>query len=178
MNINVSLAKWNAATTLRSVSTVFLLLIPLQAGLSWGKATPQFIISKKGFHHTWRISLILLHTFAKWLMAISFSTSLSSREAFCICIQLFAVIVWHPDNIVLCPLPPLWLSLFGNFVPYMNPAFSMHTDLAMSLRGTRTRARTYKCDMTAEDAFSRLWDEFKHLVDEADHLDDAKHIVS
>jgi len=110
--------------------------------LSSEKAAPQFTFSKKGSYHSRRISLILLHTFAKCLLALSISTSLGSRKAYRICIQLVTAIVLHPHQTLLRPLPDLWLSLYVMFVPYMNCAFSLDTDSATSSRGTRTRART------------------------------------
>jgi hypothetical protein len=110
--------------------------------LSSEKAAPRFTFSKKGSYHSRRISLILLHTFAKCLLALSISTSLGSRKAYRICIQLVTAIVLHPHKTLLRPLPDLWLSLYVKFVPYMNRAFSLDTDSATSSRGTRTRART------------------------------------
>jgi len=110
--------------------------------LSSEKAAPRFTFSKKGSYHSRRISLIVLHTFAKCLLALSISTSLGSRKAYRICIQLVTAIVWHTHKTLLCPLPDLWLSLHVKFVPYMNCAFSLDTDSATSSRCTRTRART------------------------------------
>ena len=112
--------------------------------LSSEKATPQFKFSKKGSYHSCRISLILLYTFTKCFLARSISTSLGSRKAYRICIQLVKAIVLHPDNTLRRPLPDLWLPLHVKFVPYMNSAFSCDTDSAKSSRGTRTRARTNK----------------------------------
>ena len=146
--------------------------------LSSEKAAPRFTFSKKGSYHSRRISLILLHTFAKCLLALSISTSLGSRKAYRICIQLVTAIVLHPHKTLLRPLPDLWLSLYVKFVPYMNRAFSLDTDSATSSRGTRTRARTNEWDMTAEHAFSCLCDELKRSVDESGRLDDAKQIAS
>jgi len=110
--------------------------------LSWEQAAPRFPFSKKGSYLSCRISLILLHTFAKWLVALSFSTSRGSRKAYRIWIQLVTAIVLHPHKTLLHPLPYLWLSLYVKFVPYMNHAFSLDTDSATSSRSTRTRART------------------------------------
>jgi hypothetical protein len=93
--------------------------------LSSEKAAPRFTFSKKGSYHSRRISLILLHTFAKCLLALSISTSLGSRKAYRICIQLVTAIVLHPHKTLLRPLPDLWLSLYVKFVPYMNRAFSL-----------------------------------------------------
>jgi len=76
------------------------------------------------------------------LITLSFSTSLESEKAYRICIQLVAAIVLHPHKALLCRLPELWLPLFVNFVPYLNRAFSLDSDSAMSLLGTRTRAST------------------------------------
>jgi len=110
--------------------------------LSSEKAAPRFTCFKKGSYHSRRISLILLHMFAKCLLALSIPTSLGSRNADRICIQLVTAIVLHPHKTLLCPLPDLWLSLYVKFVPYMDRAFSLDTDSATSSRGTRTRART------------------------------------
>jgi len=110
--------------------------------LSSEKAAPRFTFSKKGSYHSRSISLILLHTFAKCLLALSISTSLGSQKSYRICIQLITVIVLHSHKTLLRPLPDLWLSLYVKFVPYMNRAFSLDTDSATSSRGTRTRART------------------------------------
>jgi len=46
MKIHVSLAKWNVATTSRSVSTVFELLTPFQAGSPWKKAHRDLLFPK------------------------------------------------------------------------------------------------------------------------------------
>jgi len=106
------------------------------------KAEPRFTFSKTGSYHSRRISLILLQTFPKCLLALSILTSLGSRKTYRICIQLVTAIVLHPHKTLLRPLPDLWLSLYVKFVPYMNRAFSLDTDSATSSRGTRTRART------------------------------------
>ena len=108
--------------------------------LSSEKAALRFTFSKKGSYHSSRISLILLLTFAKCLLALSISTSLGSRKAYRICIQLVTAIVLHPHKTLLRPLPDLWLSLYVKFVPHMNRPFSLDTDSATSSRGTRTRA--------------------------------------
>jgi len=141
-NIHVSLAKCNVATTLRSVLMVLELLIPLQTGQSSEKAAPQFTFSKKGPYHSHKISLILLHMFAKCLIALSFSTSLGSQTAYCICIQLATAFVLHPHKTLLCPLPDLLLSLFVKFVLCTNSAFSLDTYPATSSQSTSTRATT------------------------------------
>ena len=110
--------------------------------LSLENATLRFTFSTKGSYHSRRIPLILHHTCAKCLLALSISTSLGSREAYPICIQLVMAIVLHPHNTLLGPLPDLWLSLYVKFVRYMNRAFSLDTDSVTSSWGTRTRART------------------------------------
>ena len=110
--------------------------------LSLEKAAPRFTFSKKGSYHSRRISLILLHTFAKCLLALSISTSLGSRKAYRICIQLVTAIVLHPHKTLLRPLPDLWFLLVVKFVPYMNCAFSFNTDQVIPLQGSRTRSRT------------------------------------
>jgi hypothetical protein len=142
--------------------------------LSSEKAAPWFTFSKHGSYHYCRISLILIHTFAKCLLALSISTSLGSRKAYRIRIQLVTVIALHPWKTLLCPLPDLSLSLHVKFLPYTNRSFSLGTDPATWSRGTRTRARTNEWDMTAEHAFSCLCDELKCSVDDAGCLDDAK----
>jgi len=176
--IHVLLAKWYVATTLCHVSTDFKLLIPWQDSRTSDKAAPQLYFSKKEFYHSRRISVILLHTIAKCLIALSLSTSLGSQQEYRIWIQLVTAIVLHTHKTLLCPLPDLWLSLFLKFIPYMNCAFSLDPDPVMSLRGTRTSARTCQWDMTAVDALSCLWYELKRSVDKSGHLDDAKQIVS
>jgi len=110
--------------------------------LSSEKATPRFTFSNKWSYHSRRISFILLHTFAKCLLTLSISTSLGSRRAYRICIQLVTAIVLHPHKTLLRPLPDLWLSLYVKFIPYMKRAFSLDTDSATSSQCTRTRART------------------------------------
>jgi len=96
------------------------------------------------FYRSRRISLILLDTFTKCSIALSISTSFGSRKAYCICIQLVMAIVLHPHKTLLHPFPELRLSLFVQFVPYMNHALLLDTDLATLSRGTRTRARTHE----------------------------------
>ena len=110
--------------------------------LSSEKAARRCTFSKKRSSHSHRISLILLHTFAECLLSLSIPTSLGSRKAYRICIQLVRAIVLHPHKTLLRPLPDLWLSLYVRFVPYMNHAFSLDTHPATSSRGTKTRART------------------------------------
>jgi len=114
--IHVSLGKWTVATTLRSVSTVLYLLTPLQAGCPRKKPHGDLLFSKRGpttlvafvsSYHSRSICLILLHTFAKCLLAHSVSTSLGSRKAYHICIHLVTVIVLHPHMTSLSPLPDL-----------------------------------------------------------------------
>jgi len=105
-------------------------------------AIPRCTVFKTGSYHSRMISVILLRTFAKCLLDLSISTSLGSRQAYVICIQLITAIVLHPHETLLPPLPDLWLSLYVKFVPYMNRAFSLDTDPATSLRGTKTRAWT------------------------------------
>ena len=105
-------------------------LLPTHTITSWlslEKAALRFNFSKKGSYHSHRIVLIHLHTFAKCLLALSISTSLGSRNAYSICIQLVPAIVLHPHKTLLCPLPDLWLSLYVKFIPYMNHAFSLDT---------------------------------------------------
>jgi len=127
--------------------------------LSSDHPAPPWTFSKAGSYSSRRISLIHLHMFAKCLIALFIRTSLGSQKAYCICIQLITAIVLHPHKTLLCPLPDLWLSQYVRFEPYMYPAFSLDTDQATSLRGTRTRARTIEWDMTAEHALSCLCDE-------------------
>jgi len=175
--IHVWLAKWNVPTMLRSISMVVQVLIPLHASWSSEKAAPRFTFSKKGPYHSYRISLILIHTFAKCLITLSISTSLKSRKAYRICIQLIPAIGLNPHKTLLRQLPALWLSLSVQFLPDMNRAFSLDTNPAMSSRRSRTRARTNEWDMTAEHALSRHCDELQHSVDKSGHLDNTKHIV-
>ena len=106
------------------------------------QAAMQCTFSKMGSYHSRRISLILLYPFAKCLLTLSISTSYGSRKAYHTCIQLVTVIVLQPHNTLIHLLPDLWLSLFVKFEPYMNHAFSVDTNSAMSSRGTRTRVRT------------------------------------
>jgi len=172
-NIHVSLAKWNVATTLRGVLMIFYLLIPVQAGWSLEKAAPRFTFSKKESYDSRRISVILLHMFAQCLIALSFSTSLGSRKAYHICIELMAMIILHPHKTLRRPLPDLRLSLVVHSVPDMNNEFSLDTDPATSSRATRTRIWSNGWDMTAAHAFSCLCDELKPSVDKSGCLDDA-----
>jgi len=144
---------------LTNVSMVVQPLIPLQTGRSSEKATPRFTYFNKGSYHSRKISLILHHMFAKCLIALSFSTSLGSWQEYCICIQLVVAIVWHHHKTLLKPVPDVWLSLFGKFVCWMNHAFSLDSDPAMSSRSTRTRARTNEWDVTAQHAVSCHYDE-------------------
>jgi hypothetical protein len=146
--------------------------------LSSEKATPRFNISKQGSYHSRRISVILLHTFAKCLLTFSISSSHGSRKPYHICIQLIVAIVSYPHKTLLRPLHDVWLSLYVNFVHYMPPVCSLDTEPATSLRGTSTRARTKEGDITAEHAFSCLCDELKRSVDKSGPLDDAKQIAS
>ena len=124
-------------------------------------AAPRYTFSNKGSYHSRRISLIVLHTFAKSLIALSISSSHGSRKAYRICIQLVMVIVLHPHNTLLCPLTDLWLSLCVKFVSYINRGLSLDIDPATSLWSTRTRAQANEWDITAEHAFSCLCDELK-----------------
>jgi hypothetical protein len=142
------------------------------------KAAPQFNFSKNGLYHSCRISLILLHMFAKCLITLSISTSLGSRKAYHIYNQLVTVTVLHSHKTLLHPFLDLWLSLYVKYVSYMNRAFSSDINPAMSSGVTRTRARTNEWDMTAEHAFSCLCDKLKHSVDESGLLDDADRIAS
>jgi len=141
INIYSSWNEWNIATTLRCISKICSLLIPLSAGMSSVTAAPWFSVSIKGSYHSRRISFILLHTFANCWIPHSFSTSLASWTVCHICIQLVVAIAFLPYNTLLCPLPNLLLSLFVKFQPYMNSAFSLHTDAVISSWGTRTWAR-------------------------------------
>jgi len=149
IKIHVLSAKWNVATKVSSVWTVFQLLITSQAGWSSEQAAPQYTFSKMGSYHLYRISLIFLHTSANCLIGLSISSSLGSQKACRISNQLATAIVLHSHRTFLRPMPDVWLSLCIKFVPYMNHAFSLAIELATSLRGTRTRARTNECDMTA-----------------------------
>jgi hypothetical protein len=110
--------------------------------LSSENAAPRLTFSKMGSYHSCRISLILLHTFAKCLLALSISTSLGSCKAYRIGIQLVTAIVLHPHRMLLRPVPLLWLSLYVKFVPYMNREFSIDTDSATSSLVTKLRAWT------------------------------------
>ena len=87
-------------------------------------------------------------------------------------------IVLHPHKTLLRPSTDLWLSLFSKFICYMNRAFSLDSDQAMSSRGTRTRARTNQCDMIAAHACICLCDELKPSVNESRCLDGGMQSVS
>jgi len=141
-----------------------------------GKSCTSIYFCQKGSYHSHRISLILFHTFAKCIITISISTSFWARKEYRI--QLITAIVLHPHKTLPRPLPDLWLSHFVRFVLYMNRAFFLDTNPPASSWGTRTRARTNECDITAEHAFSCLCDEHKRSVDESGCLDDAKEIDS
>jgi len=174
---HVLLAKWNVPTTLRSVSVVFELLIPLQVGCSLEKAPPRCTFSKMEFSHSCRISLILLHMFRKYFIIRRFSASLWSQNLDHICIQLVAVIVLHLFKTLLHLLPGFWLSLCIKFVLYMNFGFSLDTDTLTWLLGARPRASKNKWDMTLDRTFSCLCDEFKHKVNGSGSLQNAMQIV-
>jgi len=128
-------------------------------------------------YHCSRISLILHHTFAKSLIALAFSTSLGSQKSYRVHIQLVAAIRLHPYKTLLLPLPDLWSLLFVKFAPYMNCAFSLDLNPAMSSWGTRTGASTNQWDMTAEHALSCLCDELKHSVDKSGCIDYVREII-
>jgi len=177
-NIYVSCEKWNIRKMLRSVSMIYYLLIPSQVAQSSEKGAREFTFSKTFSNHSRMISLILLHMIAKWLITLSFSTSLGSAQAYHICIQIVVVIFMHPYQTLPRPLPDSWFSIFVRLVPRMHCAFSLDTDLAMTLQGTRTRASTNRWDMIAQDAVSCLCDEYKHLVNKSRCLDDDKQILS
>jgi len=87
-------------------------------------------------------------------------------------------IALHPHKALLRRLTDFWLLLYVEFVPYINNAFTFHTDPATSSWGTRTSARTYESDMTAEHAISCLCDELNDSLDESGRLDDARQIAS
>ena len=176
--IHVSLARFKVSTKLRIISMVLWLLIPRQACWSSETAAPRCTLSNEGSYHSRRMSLILLHTFAKCSIALSIPTSRESREAYSNGIQLVAVIVLHPHKSLRCPLSDLWLTLFVRFVPHMNRAFSLHSDDATSWWDTTSRASTHKWDMTAEHTFSYLCDEHKRSVDESGRLVNPNRIVS
>jgi len=146
----------------------------ISSWLSSEKVTPRFTFSKMGSYYFRRISLIFLHIFSKCLITLSISTSLGSRKACRICIQLATAIVLHPHKTLLGPLPDLWLSLYVKFVPYMHSAFSLDTNPATSSRGTQSRARPNEWDMTAEHGFSCPCHEHKRAVDKSGHWDDGK----
>jgi len=135
------------------------------------------MIVNEGLYHYHRISLILHPMFAKCLITLSISTALGSWIANRICIQLVTAIVLHPQNALLHPLPALWLSLSDKFVCYMNCAFSMTTDPAMWLLGTKPSANINEWGMTPEHASSCVCEELKHSLHESRHLDDATQIV-
>jgi len=142
-----------------------------------GKAPPPFTFSPKGSYHLHGIYLILLHMFTKCITTHPCSPTLRSRVAYRICIQLVAAIVFHPYKIFLHPFSDLWFSRCVKFIPYMNCAFSLDIYPARSSRGTNS-ARTNEWDITAEDAISCLFDEFKCSVYKSGCLDDATEIGS
>lgn len=156
--IHVSWAKWNVTTMWRQVSVVVLLATPLQSGWSSDKASLSFTSSKNWSYHSCRISLIFIHTSAMSLIFLSFSTSLESSEAYCICMRLVAAIVLHPHVTLLSLLPGLWLLRFDKLISYMNNAFLCDTDPETSFQGTSTAARTSEWDMTSAHMFSCLCD--------------------
>jgi len=135
-------SKMNCRNTVQKRLDGLLPTHTITSRLSSEKATPRFTFSKKGSYNSRRISLILVHTFAKCLLTFSISTCLGSRKAYRICIQLVTAIVLHPHKTLLRPLPDLWLSRCVKFVPDINRTFSLDTDSATSSWGTRTRART------------------------------------
>jgi len=142
------------------------------------KVHTSISFSKTGYYHTCGISPILLHTFAKCLITLSFSTSFESWKSYRIWIQLITAILLHPHKTLLSPLPDLGRSLFGKFVPYTNHAFLIDTNPATSSRGTKTRARIDEWDMSAAHACNCLHDEHKCSVNKWGRWDDAKQIVT
>ena len=153
-------------------------MIPLQAHQASEKATPQFPFSKKGSNNCRGISLILLHTFAKCLIAHSIFTSLGSQKACHICIKLVTTTVLHHLVTVLHPLFELSLPVFFKFVLYINFGCCLDTDPGTSSLGTRPRGRTNKWGTTAEHAISCLCGELMYSINKSGHLDNVKHIVS
>jgi hypothetical protein len=115
--------------------------------------------------------------FAQCLIALTISITLGSRKALRSCIQLVTTIVLDLHQTLLRPLPDLWLSLHVMFIPYLNNEFSLDTDRATSCWGTRIRAGTTECDVTAEQASSCFCNEIKHSVNKTERLDDAKEIA-
>jgi hypothetical protein len=109
MNVCISLAKWNIATTFICVLTICLLLTPLQASLSLESTTPQLTFCKKGSYDLHNISHFLLHTFRMCLMTVLVSTSLASRCADHFCIKHITSIVSDTHKMILYPLPQFWL---------------------------------------------------------------------
>jgi len=150
---------------------VFLLLILLEAGWSLKIAAPRCTFSKVCSYQSYRISLILLHTFAKCLIALSISTSLGCRNAYQILVLPFTAPVSHSPKTILYPLFDSWSSLSVKFVHCMNRTFSLDTDPATSSCGRRTRRRTIEWDLTAEHTFGGICDELKCSVDESDTLE-------
>lgn len=163
-NIHVLLAKWNITTMLHSVLTAMKLHIPLQTGGSSDKATPWCTFSSLGFYYKCRMSLVLLHTFAQDFIALWYSTSPGSQIPYRICIQLIPAIVVHPSTMHLCALPNYLLSLFVEFLSYIEHSFSLPTEPAMTSCGTRTSSMRKEGDIIAEHPFSCLCDEFKYSV--------------
>jgi len=141
------------------------------------KAAPGLSYSKMGSDHILKITLFILHMFAKCFITLCFLKSIWTQQAYRSCIQLILGIVSHLHNTNLCPVVDLWLSHCVKFVHCMNVAFSLDSDLAIWLQVTRIGPETNKGNMTAEHAFCFLCDGFKHAFDELGHLDNGKHIV-
>lgn len=132
---------------------------------SWSgrNASPQLTDSTMGSYHAQMISLFLLHLYAKNWIAPWFLASYGPRTGYCIFIQPIVAIVLHPDKTLLCPFPDVWWLHFVKFVPYANHAFSLDTNTAMPLWGTRTRVMTNKCNLTSAHAWQYICDDFKGL---------------
>jgi len=169
-NIHVSVVKWHDATMVRSVSVDCSLLIPFRASWSSENTAPRSTFSKTGSYHHCSISVIFLHTFAKYLIALTFSASLGSWTAYRICIEIITAIVLHPHKSLLRWVPDIWLWHFVKCMAYLNCGFYIDTDPATISQGARTRNSTNEWDMTAEHDFSYLCDEFRHSVDESGRL--------
>jgi len=72
------LTKIRCCKILRTLLTVLYLLMPVQPGWSSETAAPLITFYKEGSYHCRRISLICLHMFAKYLIALSFPSPLGS----------------------------------------------------------------------------------------------------
>jgi len=109
---------------------------------------------------------------------LKFAASPCSPKAYCIGILLIPLSVLDSWKCLLHVLPDEYFSLIAKIILYCNWVFFLDSNPVTSLNGTRTRAMTTVCDMTAVYVVNCLCDEFKRSVDDSGRLAHAKQIVS